>query len=95
MIILLYKNLNKFLKKCPKHLFLANLATLHIPYVTNTPANIYNNSNSIININNNIIMYDKNTNADRRFFPELYNFLIIQVHTQFYVNYYYCCIFGI
>ena len=33
------KNLNKFKKKCPKNLFLANLAILHIPYVTNTPAN--------------------------------------------------------
>ena len=33
------KNLNKFSKKCPKNLFLANLATLHIPYVTNTQAN--------------------------------------------------------
>ena len=33
------KNLNKFLKKCFKKLFFANLATRHIPYVTITPAN--------------------------------------------------------
>ena len=33
------KNLNKFLKKCPKYLFFASLATLHIQYVTITPAN--------------------------------------------------------
>ena len=33
------KYLNKLKKKCPKNLFLANHATLHIPYVMNTPVN--------------------------------------------------------